>query len=119
MTPGEKHTQDKKETNSIDLVYLVEAIHENQRSFDKRLSEHMAAETQQLASAITSLMKEAFPDGDPDGHRRRHELELEELKEKAEFWKKMRLALAQWGLLGFVGWLAVTGWNAFLLGPHR
>lgn len=115
----EKEFIDRRALAPAELVVLVEEIHASQKSLDARLTQHMTAETHELAEAITSLMKEAFPDGDPDGHRRRHELELEELKEKAEFWKKMRLALAQWGLIGFVGWLFLTGWNAFLLGPKH
>lgn len=118
MPPNTEHV-DRRAVAPQDLVALVEQIHASQLSLDAKLTQHMTAETHELAEAITSLMKEAFPDGDPDGHRRRHELELEELKEKTEFWKKMRLALAQWGLLGFVGWLFLTGWNAFLLGPKH
>lgn len=102
-----------------EILLLIKQVHDNQVSLSEKLNQHMNEETQELAQAITELMKDAFPGGDPSGHRRRHELELEELKEKAEFWKKMRLALAQWGLLGFAGWLVYTVWNALLLGPHK
>jgi hypothetical protein len=111
--------QDRRSVTTAELILLIEQIQANQMTLNDRLTQHMTSETHELAEAITSLMKEAFPDGDPDGHRRRHELELEVLKDKAEFWKKMRLALAQWGLLGFIGWIAITAWNAFLLGPHK
>lgn len=119
MTQNTEITSVDRRSTTPELLMLVEQIHKNQVALTEKLTTHMNAETHELAEAITSLMKEAFPDGDPDGHRRRHELELEELKEKTEFWKKMRLALAQWGLIGFVGWLFITGWNAFLLGPKH
>lgn len=104
---------------SAELLELVRQVHNNQLAMDAKLTKHMEEETTELAEAIATLMREAFPEGDPDGHRRHHELVIKEAEEKAEFWKKMRVALAQYGLLGFTGWALYVLWTAFLQGPHK
>lgn len=72
-----------------------------------------------VKSAVKEAMYSAFPDGDPDGHRRHHEAVIKQAEEQAAFFKKMREALIQYGLFGFVGWAAYALWQAFLLGPKK
>ena len=108
-----------RRTPAIEVFDLIKEIRQHQQEIDNRLTKHMNDETKELAEVISEIMKAAFPDGDPEGHRRRHELELEELKERTEFWKKMRLELAKWGLLGFLGWASLALWSSFILGPAR
>jgi len=109
-----------------ELLMLVQQIHESQMqlqasqdALNDKLTAHMTEEAQELASAIERLMSDAFPAGDPAGHKRYHEAFIQQAEDKAEFWKKMRLELAKWGLLGFLGWAVVTLWQAFLHGPSR
>lgn len=116
---SKSHIINPLSTEESNILTLISQIQNNQEILNDKLNKHINLETHELAEAITSLMKGAFPDGDPEGHRRRHELELEQLKERVEFWKKMRLSLAQWGLLGFIGWAGVALWNTFLMGPHK
>jgi hypothetical protein len=104
---------------SAELLELVKQVHDNQLAMDAKLTKHMTEETVELAEAIASLMKDAFPEGDPGGHRRHHELVIKAAEEKAEFWQKMRIALSQYGLLGFAGWAFWVLWAAFLQGPHK
>jgi hypothetical protein len=108
-----------RRTASQEMVVLIQQIHDNQMAMDAKLMHHMANETDELATAITKLMAKAFPAGDPDGHRRHHELVIRQAEERAEFWSKMRIALAQYGLLGFAGWAFWALWQAALQGPHK
>ncbi len=66
---------------------------------------------QHLTDSITAFMGRAealfdgFPDQDPHGHRKAHEMWLEESREKKEFYVSMKKELAKYGLLAFAGWL--------------
>jgi hypothetical protein len=107
-------------------MVMVQQIHDSQMAISEshqvlndKLSKHMTEETHELAQAITNLMAAAFPEGDPGGHRRHHELVIQKEEERVEFWKKMRYELAKWGLIGFAGWAIGYLWMGFLQGPHR
>jgi hypothetical protein len=75
------------------------------------IEEHIKDETVQIAS-----IKSAFPNGDTIAHREAHEAWIDEVKSRADFWKKMKFELAKWGLIGFLGWSAIQLWQAFLKG---
>lgn len=110
---------ERRHNNNTELLELVKIIHENQIEMDRKLTDHMQNETAELAEAITQLMAQAFPAGDPQGHRAHHELVIKKAEESAAFWKTMRVELAKWGLLGFAGWAIYALWNAFLQGPQK
>lgn len=97
------------------LLLLVQQVHDNQLVLEKKVADVPS----EMAKALATLMADAFPEGDPDGHRKHHEAVIKAAEEKAEFWKKMRLAISQWGLIGFLGWAAYALWAAFLQGPHK
>lgn len=97
------------------LLLLVQQVHDNQLVLEKKVADVPS----EMAKALANLMADAFPEGDPDGHRKHHEAVIKAAEEKAEFWKKMRLAISQWGLIGFLGWAAYALWSAFLQGPHK
>lgn len=101
------------------VLRLITQIHESQVELDRKLSAHMTNETQELAEAITKLMADAFPEGDPGGHRRHHELVMQQAEEKAEFWRSMRKEVGKWGLLGVLGFLVAAAWRSFLMGPLK
>lgn len=77
------------------------------------LRAHAEGETIRIAAIAAG-----FPDSDPDGHRRYHEAEIKRIERRADFWQKMRLELAKWGLIGFIGWAAVALWQQALKGPQ-
>ncbi len=106
-------------TDDATMLALIKQIHESQLQLDIRLTKHMTEETTELASAIVRLMTDAFANGDTVGHRKAHEAWIEHTKEKADFYRKMRLELSKWGLLGFLAWAGYALWSAFLLGPHK
>lgn len=101
------------------LLELVKQVHASQKDLDARLTKHMTDETHDLAVAVTKLMQDAFPAGDPEGHRRHHELVIQQAEEKAKFWQEMRIAGAKWLGLGILTFLAGAAWTAFLNGPHK
>lgn len=109
----------ERRRSSPELIELIRTVHDNQLALSAKLDKHMKEETSELADAIARLMKEAFPEGDPDGHRRHHELVIKQAEEKAEFWQKMRYELSKWGLIGFLGWVVVQLWNGVLAGPSK
>lgn len=109
----------ERRTNSELLLTFVKEILDNQHKLDAKLTDHMTNETQELAEAMAQMMASAFPEGDPDGHRKHHELVIRQAEAKAVFWEKMRFELVRWGLIGFLGWAVYALWHAFLAGPPK
>lgn len=108
-----------------EVTVLIHLLHDDIKTvktgvtaLDSRLSKHMTDETLELAEAIAAIMNKSFPEGDPHGHRRHHELSIKAAEDKAAFWKKMRDEVAKYGLIGIVGWLAFVAWAAFVKGPR-
>lgn len=97
----------------------VKTLHTNISALDHRLTKHMTEKTMELAREISKLMSDAFPEGDPTGHRKHHEAVIAKAEARAKFWQKMLYEITKYGLMGFIGWLAVTAWQAFLQGPHK
>lgn len=101
------------------MMTMVKQIHDRLIALDGKLSAHMTDETKELAEAMSQMMASAFPGGDPDGHRRHHELVIKQAEAKTAFWEKMRFELVRWGLIGFLGWAAYALWQSFLQGPPK
>lgn len=74
---------------------------------------------QEQKDDLEAAMIRAFPDGDPEGHRRHHEAVIRAAEARAEFWTKMRFELFKWGMFGFMGWAAVQLWRSFVVGPPQ
>jgi hypothetical protein len=122
--PQESMPERRAETSV--LLALVQTVHDdikglhaNITELDQRLTKHMTEETTDLAKEISKLMADAFPEGDPTGHRKLHEADIAKAKAKAAFWQKMFYELSKYGLMGFIGWLAIAGWSALVQGPHK
>ena len=116
MTPI---TAEDRRSNDPILMALIQQIHDSQMEMDRKLTKHMETETTELASAITTLMSDAFPAGDLHGHKRAHAAWIEEVEERTDFYRNMKKKLVEWGLLGFLGWAGYALWQAFLLGPRK
>lgn len=108
-----------------EVTVLLSLLHDDVKTvkvgitaLDTRLSNHMKDETLELAEAIASIMNKSFPEGDPLGHRKHHELSIKAAEDKAAFWKRMRDEVTRWGLLGVLGWLSFVAWTAFIKGPR-
>ena len=85
----------------------------------QRTSKKMEELDKRVDQTINDAIAQAVPDGDIDGHRRHHEALIKKAEESAEFWANMRKKLAEWGLIGFIGWALIALWQAFLLGPKK
>ncbi|CAB4124810.1 hypothetical protein UFOVP61_38 [uncultured Caudovirales phage] len=111
----EVYFQERRQGPASALVVMVQQIHENVSSLDTKLTTGLAEQKADLQSVLV----QAFPEGDADGHRRHHEAVIKAAEDKAKFWNTMRTELAKWGLLGFMGWAIVALWQTFLQGPHK
>ena len=107
-----------------DAMIILSLLHEDVKTvkvsitaLDDRLSKHMTDETTELAAAIADIMQKSFPEGDPSGHRKHHELSIKAAEDKAAFWKKMREEVSKYGLISLIGWLSFVAWAAFVKGP--
>jgi hypothetical protein len=119
FTPlAEAFSDRRKDSPMPVLLELVKQVHDSQKALDVKLTAHMMNETGELAEAITKLMSEAFPAGDPDGHRRHHELVIQQAEERAKFWQEMRVAAAKWAGLAVLSFLVIAAWQQFLKGPQ-
>lgn len=62
---------------------------------------------------LTSLIKSAFPEGDPHGHRMSHEAQIK----NALFWDRIKASLAEKLAFGVVSgglvFFAMAGWEWF------
>lgn len=120
MTPNREreYFQDagKAEGVLFDLVSQQTAKLDTIASAVQTTASELRAHTEGEAARIAAIAA-GFPDSDPIGHRRYHEAEIRRAEEKAQFWGKLRLELTKWGLLGFLGWAAVSLWQEFLKGP--
>ena len=99
------------------LMALVSEVLSGQQQLHEKMDAHTKTVPQVLQGAIEKLVSEAFPDSDPELHRRIHEADLKKAEARAEFWQKLLLELCKYGLLGFVGWAAIALWKTFLAGP--
>ncbi len=113
----------ERRTEDLALKDLVKQVHDDVLTMRAELSAHVADEPRRLADAVEAAvsrsLERAFPAGDADGHKRYHEATIAKLEARAAFWKKMAFEVSKYGLLGLLGWLAVTAWTAFLHGPGK
>lgn len=97
------------------LLAMVEDTNANVNRLRTELADGMTV--QKLA--LEDVLADAFPEGDPVGHRKHHEAVIQAAEDKAEFWKTMRTELGKYGLVAFTGWAIYYLWQAFLQGPHK
>ena len=124
-TELQEHLPEHRTETSV-LLQMVSSMHQDIKesheaikALDARLTTHMNEETLELATEVAKMMSAAFPEGDPIGHRKIHEADIERAKSKAAFWKKMAEEIIKYGLIGFLSWLAIAGWSALVQGPHK
>lgn len=110
-------TDRRKQTDLEVLTGLIESLMGRIDSLDTKLTKHMEEEPAEIKKVLAEAFQSSFPEGDTDGHRRAHEAWIKREEDRAEFWGKMKVALAQYGLLGFAGWAIYYLWRAFLEGP--
>lgn len=112
--------------NNNPIMALVQLVHEDVSRIaakvdhiDGKMGFHAKEQAEALAVAIAELTEEAFIAGDLAAHRRQHKAQIEAVEQRAEFWRKLLFELTKYGLIAFVGWLALNAWHAFLQGPKQ
>jgi hypothetical protein len=107
---------ERRKNDSL-MVLLMQEVHKKIDDMDKRLTRQMTNETLILAEEIAKLMNNAFPGSDPLGHRTYHEAQMQQIADRAAFWKAMRIEIGKYGIVGLLGWMLYAAWIAFLKGP--
>lgn len=97
----------------MDIAQKLDALAEDHQATRDMIENHMKGEEHLL-----KLFERAFPNGDPVGHCNWHEEEIDRIRSRKEFWKKMTFELAKWGLVGFLGWVVLQLWSGALKGPQ-
>ena len=101
------HTERRKDASAA-VIKLIGQLQESVDSLRDTVNNHIDGLDGQRKTIIAELLKEAFPKGDHEAHRRYHESLIRTAEDKAQFWKKMRDELAKYGLLGFTIWVVVS-----------
>lgn len=106
---------------AVEILKMVRSIDKKLDDTAQTLTTHMAVEQGDWEGMHAKLdaLTQGFPNGDTKGHAVYHSSIIEIMEDRKAFWKKMRDAAAQWGLIGALGWLSVVIWQAFLNGPHK
>jgi hypothetical protein len=86
------------------LMLSIRILHDKMDGFnDVRAAQNiLRQEFAAHLSAEAALIAKAFPDGDPDGHRRAHEAQIRESEERAEFWSRMRIKAGEMTVYAFL-----------------
>lgn len=96
---------------SPDTRAIINALRETKGDVERQIAV-LITEQRKLQADVAAL-REGFPDGDPDSHRRYHEsiIEWRELRNRVVREALIKAGTA--GALGGVGWLAYAMWQAF------
>lgn len=105
-------------TDDAILLHIKE-LQAGQKELTAKMNYHHAVFREEVEKSINGVFERAFPDGDPEGHRAHHELVIKREEERLEFWMSMRKEIGKWGLIGILGFIVVSAWQAFLLGPKK
>lgn len=95
-----------------DIRKEVDVVHQVQRELGQ-VSESL----KQHINDDKELCVNAFPDGDPDGHRRAHEAAIKLAEERAEFMRRMRIKAGEmtvWAFLICLVTMIVYYWNGHM-----
>ena len=57
---------------------------------DERIESALLKHEHRMKQMVSDLFEKAFPDGDPEGHRRYHETQIRYMEEKVKLWQDIR-----------------------------
>ena len=118
MTTPEALQPEHRRRESDALLLHIQALQGDMRVMDDKLTHHHAIFEERVEAAVERVYISAFPDGDPEGHRRHHELVIRREEERLKFWQEMRIAGAKWVGMGVLTFLVAAAWTQFLKGLH-
>jgi hypothetical protein len=99
------------------IQQLIHKIYESTNSTEQRVTNLMISFSSY--SAKQDLIANGFPNSDPEGHRKAHELFIKHAEAKAVFWGKMRDEAAKYGILGVLGFILMAVWIAIKNEVHK
>lgn len=112
---GEERRQAQHVTEDRVSLMIEEAVSEALAKHETRMLTHIDVKFGQLHKLIT----DAFPNGDPHGHRMAHEAQIR----SATDWSRLKTMLIEKllsaGLLAGVVWLALVAWEAIKREMHK
>ena len=95
---------------SPDARAIINALRETKGDVERQISVMLTAQ-KQLQADVTAL-RNGFPDGDPDRHRRYHESVMEWRDLRNKMVREALIKAAQVGGLAGIGWVAYALWSA-------
>ena len=110
---------ERRQSESASILLHIQEMQTNIKELSAKMNYHHAIFREEVEKSVERVYISAFPEGDPDGHRKHHELVIKREEERVVFWTTMRTKLAEWGLIGFAGWAVYYLWIAFLQGPKK
>ena len=90
-------------------LMVEEEVERRMHKLEERLMMHMDVKFGQLHK----LISDAFPNGDPHGHRAYHELQIKQADGRDKIKADLVSKFLTGGLWVAAGWLAFVAWQAF------
>ena len=109
----------RKDAMTAQLLRMFEGMNTEIIGYIKTqalITNNVLANLDKAQTAIDRLMS-AFAEDDPIAHREYHELLIKIVRDRSEFWSKMRWHLVEVGIFSFLAWAGYQLWKAFLMGP--
>lgn len=109
-----------QDSNTLLMNHLTESlaqVHKEIKNLHSAVTYYRATQEEGIDRAIDKAMLKAFPQADAEGHKRAHEALIKQAEAKEKMWSELRMSVAKWGLLGLLGWAALSMWHTFLAGP--
>ena len=112
------HTERRK-TESESMLLIVKDLQHNVKELSAKMNYHHAIFREEVEKSVEKVYIAAFPDGDPDGHRRHHEAVIVKAEAQAALWKEVQSHLIKSGLFAALCWLGYLVWIGILKGPAK
>jgi hypothetical protein len=95
---------------------IVAALGQLKEDLDQRHLENIGAQAVTDAKVVEAIrgideLRKAFPDNDPDGHRRYHEAIIASIEDRGAFYRTLRDELAKKGLWALVIVVGLALWQ--------
>lgn len=96
---------------SADTRAIIRALRETKGDVERQIAV-LITEQRKLQEDVAAL-RDGFPGGDPESHRRYHESIIEWRELRNRMVKEALIKAAQAGSIGALGWIAYAVWTAF------
>lgn len=95
---------------SPDTQAIIKAVRETKGDVERQIAVMLRAQ-QRLQADVTAL-RNGFPGGDPDSHRRYHESVIEWRELRNKMIREALVHAAKIGGIGAIGWVVYALWTA-------